>query len=109
MVRSRPKPKVKAGPAPLSDDRFDKFVAAMSWYVGKHKGDPEFIRAPHYYAAASEWFDRLSLDDQERVHTVGYVYSMPGYGGEPAAITYAALLSSVPSPPDGIRKAWGHN
>ena len=44
---------------------------------------------------------------QERVHTVVYVYSTPGYGGEPAAITYAALLPSVPPPPDGIRKAWG--
>jgi hypothetical protein len=107
MIRSRPRSKVKAGPT-LSDDRFDKFVAAMHWYVGRHKRDPEFIRAPHYYAAVSEWFDRLSIDDQERVHTVVYVYSMPGYGGEKAAITYAALLPSVPAPPDGIRKAWGH-
>ena len=42
MIRSRPKPKVKAGP-PLSDDRFDKFIAAMSWYVGKKKDDPEYV------------------------------------------------------------------
>jgi len=40
--------------------------------------------------------------------TVVYVYSTPGYGGEKAAMTYAALLPSVPPPPDGIRKAWGH-
>ena len=79
----------------------------MHWFVGRHKRDPEFARAPHYYTAVSQWFDGLSLDDQERVHTVVYVYSTPGYGGEPAAITYAALLPSVPPPPDGIRKAWG--
>jgi len=60
----------KRGATPLSDDRFDKFVAAMNWYVGRHKGDPEFGRSPHYYAAVSEWFDRLPLDDQERVHIV---------------------------------------
>ena len=38
-----------------------------------------------------------------------YVYSTAGYGREPAAITYAALLPSVPVPPDRIRKAWGHD
>jgi hypothetical protein len=81
----------------------------MNWYVGRHKGAPEFARAPHYYAAVSEWFNRLPLDDQERVHTVQYVYSTPGYGGEEAAITYAALLPSVPVPPELIRKAWGHD
>jgi hypothetical protein len=54
---------VQRGHAPLSDDRFDKFIAAMSWYVGRRKDDPEFIGAPHYYAAVSEWFNRLSLDD----------------------------------------------
>jgi hypothetical protein len=56
----------------------------------------------------SQWFDRLPLDDQERVHTVVYVYSTPGYGGEKAAVTYAALLPSAPTPPQAIRKAWGH-
>jgi len=60
----RCKQRVEAGPK-LSDDRFDKFVAAMNWYVGRCKDDPEFVRAPYYYAAVSEWFDRLSLDDQE--------------------------------------------
>jgi hypothetical protein len=41
------------------------------------QADPEFISALHYYTAVSEWFDRLSLDDQERVRTVVYVYSRP--------------------------------
>jgi hypothetical protein len=40
MIRSRPKPKVQRGPAPLSDDRFDKFVAAMNWHVGRRREDP---------------------------------------------------------------------
>jgi hypothetical protein len=108
MAWPRSRSKVKAGPA-LSDDSFDKLIAAMSWYVGRHKDDPEFARAPHYYAAVSEWFDRLPLDDQERVHTTVYVYSTPGYGGEAAAVTYAALLPSVPVPPELVRKAWGHD
>jgi hypothetical protein len=99
----------KAEEAPLSDDRFDKFVAAMSWHVGRNRGAPEFVRSPHYFTAVSEWFGRLSLDDRERIHTVVYVYSTPGYGGEPAVLTYAALLPAVPMPPDGIRKAWGHD
>jgi hypothetical protein len=109
MIRSRPKPKVQRGPAPLSDDRFDKFVAAMNWHVGRRRDDPQFARAPHYYAAVSEWFDRLPLDEQERVHTVVYVYSTPGYGGEATAIDYAAFLPPVPTPPEIVRKAWGHD
>jgi hypothetical protein len=48
----------------------------------------------------SQWFDRLSLDDQEGVHTVVYVYSTPGYGGEEAAVTYAALLPAAPPTPE---------
>jgi hypothetical protein len=55
------------------------------------------------------WFEGLSLDNQERVHTIQYVYSTPGYGGEQAAIVYAAMLPSVPPPPAPIQKAWGHD
>jgi hypothetical protein len=108
MIRSRPKFKPRRPPLPLSDDRLDKLIAAMSWYVGRHKDRPEYSGSPSYYAAVSEWFDRLSLDDQERAHTVQYVYSTPRYGGEAAAITYAALLPSVPPPNELVRKAWGH-
>ena len=77
MIRSRPKPKVQRGPAPQSDDRFDKFIAAMNWHVGRNKNDPEFVRAPHYYAALLEWFDRLPLDQQELVHIVVHIYTTP--------------------------------
>jgi hypothetical protein len=100
--------KPRRDPAPLSGDRLDKFIAAMSWYVGKDKSGPEHITSPFCYSAVSEWFDRLSPDDQERVHPVQYVYSTPGYGGEEAAVTYAAFLPSVAQPPAPIRKAWGH-
>jgi hypothetical protein len=99
--------KPRRGPAPLSGDRLDKFIAAMSWYVGKDKSDPEYISSPFYYSSVAEWFDRLSLDDQERVHTVQYVYCTPGYGGEEAATTYAAMLPDAPRPPAPIRKTWG--
>ena len=109
MIRSRHKPKIKRSPAPLSDDRFDKFVAAMNWHVGRNKSDPEYSRAPHYYGAVSEWFDRLSLDDQECVYTVVHVYTTPAYGGAAVAVTYAASLPPVPSPPDVVRRAWGHD
>jgi hypothetical protein len=108
MPWSRSKPKRRRPPPPLSDDRFDQFIAAMSWYVGRHKERPEYSTAPGYFDAVLQWFTPLSLDDQERVHTVIYVYSTPGYGGEEAAVTYAALLPSVPPPPDLVRKAWGH-
>jgi hypothetical protein len=37
---------IKLGSSSIQRNCEDKFVAAMSWYVGRHKGDPEFIRAP---------------------------------------------------------------
>jgi hypothetical protein len=109
MIRSRPKPKVKGSSAPLSDDQFDKFVAAMSGYVGKNKNDPDYSRAPHYYAAVAEWFGRLPLDQQELVHIVVHIYTTLSYGGEALAMTYAAGLPSVPAPPELIRKARRHD
>jgi hypothetical protein len=41
--------KPKRAPASLSEDRFDKFIAAMSWYVGRDKSDAGsvgVVRAP---------------------------------------------------------------
>jgi hypothetical protein len=107
MPWSRSKAKVKAGPT-LSDDRFDKLIAAVCWYVGRSKDDPEYVSSPFYYSAVWEWFGRLSFDHQELVHTVVYVYSTPGYGGETAAVIHAAMLPDVPRPPAPIHKAWGH-
>jgi len=98
---------IEAGPK-LSDDRHDKFIAARNWYVGRNKNDPEFARAPHYYAAVSEWFDRLSLDDQERVHTVVYVYST-ATGASRRRLSTPPCCRQRPVPPEIIRKAWGHD
>jgi hypothetical protein len=52
----------------LSEDRFDKFMAATSWYVGRKKDDPEFLRSPNYYAAVSEWFEGKAPSEGEAVH-----------------------------------------
>jgi hypothetical protein len=107
MIRSRPRSKPKPpGPAPLSDDRYDKLVAALNWWIGRNKSRPEYAQAPHYHDAIQRWWERLSLEDAERVHTVVYVYSAPGYGGEKAAVDYAAFLPDVPPPPEIVRKAW---
>jgi hypothetical protein len=76
--------------------------------VGRNKNDPEFARAPHYYAAVSEWFDRLSLDDQERVHTVVYVYST-ATGASRRRLSTPPCCRQRPVPPEIIRKAWGHD
>jgi len=106
MIRSRPLSKSKPpGRAPLSDDRFDKLVAALNWWIGRDKTRPEYVQAPHYHDAIQRWWERLSLDDQERVHTIVYVYSVP-YGGEKAAVDYAAFRPDVPPPPEIVRKAW---
>ena len=50
----------------------------------------------------------MSPDDEERVHTVVYVYSVPGSGGEQAAADYAAFLPDVPPPPEIVPQgvAW---
>lgn len=37
----------------------------MSWYVGKDMSGAEFLQAPAYYSAVSQWFDRLPLDIDE--------------------------------------------
>lgn len=106
MIRSRSRPKPRRGPAPLSGDRFDKLVAALNWWVGGNKSRPEYVQAPFYHDAVQRWWERLSLDDQERVHTINYVYAVPGYGGENAAAEYAAFLPDVPAAPAVVRKAW---
>jgi hypothetical protein len=45
-VMPRYKQRFQTGPK-VSGDRFDKFIAAVSWYVGRDKADPEFVRSPH--------------------------------------------------------------
>jgi hypothetical protein len=107
MGRSRSKP--KRGPAPLSEDRFDKFLAAMHWYVARNKDKPEYLQAPAWMDAVGQWYDGLSLDHVELVNTINVIYNTPRYGGEEVAVQYAADLPAVPTPPAAIRRAWGHD
>jgi hypothetical protein len=90
--------KPRRGPAPLSGDRMDKFIAAMSWYVGKDKSDREYITSPFYYSAVWEWFGRLSLDKAELAGTVHELYVTPRYG-EKVALDYAQDLPAAPRYP----------
>jgi hypothetical protein len=43
----------------------------------KNAIDRPEVQAPDYHDAIQQWFGRLSLYDEERVHTVVYVYSVP--------------------------------
>jgi hypothetical protein len=96
MIRSRPRAKPKRGPQ-LSHDAHDKMMAALQWHVGRYKSDPEYMRAPFYYDQVLEWFEALSLDNKELVHTVHEVYTRPGWGR--MAGKYAADLPAVPRYP----------
>jgi hypothetical protein len=64
----RYKPRIQAGPK-LSHDAHDKLMACLHWYYGKFKSDPDYVRAPHYFDAVYQWFQKLSLDDTERVES----------------------------------------
>ena len=83
----------------LSDDPRDKMLAALNWPIGMSRREPDFARAPIYYAACKEWFDRLSLDHVELVGTVQTIYNTPRYGGEKSAVDYAQDLPPAPRCP----------
>jgi hypothetical protein len=105
MMRSRPRKKPKVGSSPPSDDRYDKLVAVLNWWVGRDKSRPEYAAAPGYHDKIQEWFGRLDLDNQELVHTVNHCFATPWWGVD-AALGYAADLPPAPEPPDVVRKAW---
>ncbi|MGH8223166.1 MAG: hypothetical protein ACREQZ_09340 [Woeseiaceae bacterium] len=94
MIRSRPRAKPKRGPQ-LSHDAHNKMHAALGWYFGRYKTDPQYARAPFYYDAVLKWFEALSFDSQDLVHTVHEVYTRPGWG-ERVAETHASDLPAVP-------------
>ena len=49
----------------LSDDSRDKLLAALNWPIGKWKGrSSDYQRAPMYFDACYEWFQRLSIEDE---------------------------------------------
>jgi hypothetical protein len=56
----------------LSEDPRDKLLAALNWPIGKWKRrtDPDYNRAPMYFDACWEWYQRLSDDDHETVLTL---------------------------------------
>src|SRR5262245_52882741 len=91
----RYKPRVKAGPT-LSHDAHDKLMAALNWYVGRDKRDPQYVRAPFYFDAILKWRGDLSADNGDLLDTVVKVATTPRYGGEKVALRYAADLPAVP-------------
>ena len=87
---------MKVGPK-LSHDRHDKLMACLHWYVGQFKTDhPKYARAPHYFDAVYNWFERMNLDGKEQVYTAVEVYNTPREGGAPVALKYAEDLPPVP-------------
>src|ERR1700746_1252834 len=94
----RPKPRIKAVPT-LSHDAHDKLMAALNWYVGRNKSDPQYVRAPFYFDAVLKWRNDLSADNEDLLGTVITIYTTPRYGGEPVALKYAEDLPAVPPYP----------
>src|SRR5262249_43862468 len=91
----RYKPRVKAGPT-LSHDAHNKLMAALSWYIGRNKSDPLYVRAPFYFDAILKWRGDLSADNEDLLDTVIKVATTPRYGGEKAAEKHADGLPAVP-------------
>jgi hypothetical protein len=81
-------------------------IAAMSWWRARYKGDPEYIRAPHYYDAVQKWHENLSIDNEEVCATVYAIYVDRHYGGPKGAEECAATLPAAPVPPDAVRNSW---
>jgi len=91
----RGKQRVQAGPK-LSDDKRDKLMAALNWYVGGSKTDPRYVQAPHYFDAIWKWRHDLSADGEDLLDTVMKTATTPHYGGEAQAEKHAADLPAVP-------------
>jgi len=49
----------------MSHDAKDKLLAALNWSYGNLKGKATYDRAPMYFDACGEWYERLSEDDLE--------------------------------------------
>ena len=93
----RSKTRLKAG-TQLSNEPHDKLMACLHWYYGKFKDDPDYVRAPQYFDAVYQWFQKLSLDDTERVYSAQQAYfTLRGWqeGGERVALRYAEGLPPV--------------
>lgn len=80
--------------ASLSDDPRDKLAAALSWSYGKHS--MQYERAPMYFDACREWYERLSVADKELVLTLADVMASAHKG---SAEGMAAALPPAPRCP----------
>ena len=81
----------------LSDEAKDKLAAALAALgYARLRGSVEFKRAPIYYDACSQWFERLSGDDQETCRTLADVIAGPH---KTAAKGMAAALPAAPRRP----------
>ena len=80
----------------MSSDPRDKLLAALNWHYGKLKRSAEYDRAPMYFGARWEWFQRLSADEQDLVLTLADVV---GSAHRDAAESMAALLPPAPRCP----------
>jgi hypothetical protein len=57
----------------MSSDPRDKLLAALNWSYGNLKGNATYDRAPMYFDACEEWYERLSEDDEETCRTLADV------------------------------------
>jgi hypothetical protein len=80
----------------MSNDPRDKLLAALNWSYGNLKGNATYDRAPMYFDACGEWYERLSEDDQETCRTLVDVVASAHKGG---AESMAAVLPPSPRCP----------
>jgi hypothetical protein len=57
----------------LSRDARDKLLAALNWPHGKFTDSITFKKAPIYFTACLDWYERLSASDQELCRTLADV------------------------------------
>jgi hypothetical protein len=80
----------------MSSDPRDKLLAALNWSYGNLNGNATYDRAPMYFDACQEWYEKLSEDDQETCRTLADVMGGPHKAG---AESMAASLPPAPRCP----------
>src|SRR4029453_19427198 len=66
-------PDGQQGRPQLSSDARDKLHAALNWPHGKFTDSITFKKAPIYFMACLDWYERLSASDQELCRTLADV------------------------------------
>jgi hypothetical protein len=72
----------------LSHDARDKLLAALNWPYGQWMRSAEYAKAPFYFDACLEWYQRLSDDDHETVLTLADVMGSAHKGSLPPVPKY---------------------